>query len=270
MKERLKIAIPVSAGFWLLLVCCPPAANLLALVIILRSLAELLGSCEEREMSSFPGWAMLFSFAYLCHCAFGSGALLPAFAAFGLIALLILQGFDPEGRDGIRKMSLTVFAWCYVVYLGSYFFRMENLCFKGEKYGIFVLIASVCSIKLGDAAAYFFGSRFGKHKLIPRISPNKSWEGLGFGFLGNILPAPFLTMVPGVECHHAILLCLVIGVAALAGDLCESMLKRELGVKDMSSSLPGFGGALDIIDSLLFGLPAAYWFLVAGGFAVAG
>jgi phosphatidate cytidylyltransferase len=111
-----------------------------------------------------------------------------------------------------------------------------------------------------DTGAYFVGSLFGKRKLIPHISPGKTWEGLAGGVLGAVVAALALSSLLGLSVPLAIVLGLVVCAAAVSGDLCESLLKRAAGVKDSGHIIPGHGGVLDRVDSILFVLPAVYWF----------
>jgi phosphatidate cytidylyltransferase len=111
-----------------------------------------------------------------------------------------------------------------------------------------------------DTGAYLVGSRLGRHKMIPHISPGKTWEGLAGGILGAIVAAVALSGILKIGWLPAILLGLVICAAAVTGDLCESLLKRAAGVKDSGNVIPGHGGILDRVDSILFVLPAVYWF----------
>lgn len=112
-----------------------------------------------------------------------------------------------------------------------------------------------------DTGAYFVGSAIGKHKLIPHISPGKTWEGLAGGFAGSIIAAVVLSGLLGLTLVQAVLLGILICVAAVCGDLGESLIKRAVGVKDSSRLIPGHGGILDRIDSILFVLLAVYWFV---------
>lgn len=111
-----------------------------------------------------------------------------------------------------------------------------------------------------DTGAYFAGSLFGRHKLIPHVSPGKTREGLAGGALGAVVAALALSGLLGLDPPAAIALGLVICAAAVSGDLCESLLKRAASVKDSGRIIPGHGGVLDRIDSILFVLPAIYWF----------
>ncbi|MBI4540330.1 MAG: CDP-archaeol synthase [Gemmatimonadetes bacterium] len=123
---------------------------------------------------------------------------------------------------------------------------------------------------LGDTVAYFAGRRWGRKKLIPAVSPGKTWVGALAGLAAAVLAAAAYgsLVLDGLPTHRmgarsAALAGLVIGVAAQMGDLVESLFKREAGVKDSGRILPGHGGMLDRLDALFFSLPVAYWFVVA-------
>jgi phosphatidate cytidylyltransferase len=111
-----------------------------------------------------------------------------------------------------------------------------------------------------DTGAYFVGSMIGRHKMIPHVSPGKTWEGLAGGVLGGVIAALAMSGVLGLELWQAALLGLLICAAAVTGDLSESLFKRAAGVKDSGNLIPGHGGVLDRIDSILFVLPAVFLF----------
>jgi phosphatidate cytidylyltransferase len=126
--------------------------------------------------------------------------------------------------------------------------------------GVFWLLAVIACTAACDTGAYFVGSLLGKHKLIPHISPAKTWEGLAGGILGAVIASIALSGLLKLSLVSAIILGLVICAAAVAGDLCESLLKRAARVKDSGNLIPGHGGLLDRIDSIVFVLVAVYWF----------
>ncbi len=121
------------------------------------------------------------------------------------------------------------------------------------------MIATVAS----DIGGYVVGSQIGSRALAPEISPNKSVEGLIGGVIASVLfTTLFVGILPGIypwTVGKAFWLGLVVGVVAPIGDLCQSMIKRDLGIKDMSTIIPGHGGVLDRFDGLLFALPATYY-----------
>ncbi len=112
---------------------------------------------------------------------------------------------------------------------------------------------------IGDSGAYFVGRKFGKHKMAPRVSPKKSWEGAAASVVTSVLLAGwYLVYFVHVPVLNAVLLTAAANVAGQIGDLAESAIKRGAGVKDSSSILPGHGGFLDRVDSTLFALPLVY------------
>jgi phosphatidate cytidylyltransferase len=114
-----------------------------------------------------------------------------------------------------------------------------------------------------DTNAYFVGKLFGEHKMAPKVSPGKTWEGAFGGICGGLAAAIIVPTILGLELDtgHRILLGLTLPTAAILGDLFESLLKRRLGVKDFSSLVPGHGGVTDRLDSLLFAVPITYYYL---------
>lgn len=130
-------------------------------------------------------------------------------------------------------------------------------------WGGLTIVTILAAIWLCDTAAYFAGRAFGKHKLFPRVSPNKTWEGAIAGFLaavvvfvaGRALVLPYLSLGSAVTCG------VIVGLFGQLGDLAESLLKRDAGVKDSSALIPGHGGVLDRFDSLMFVAPLLFFYL---------
>jgi phosphatidate cytidylyltransferase len=148
--------------------------------------------------------------------------------------MLLLRGSIPATFQGGTVLLPTGAWWLLVVLLGVWGF---------------------------DAAAFFSGRYFGRHKLAPEISPGKTWEGVAGGLVLSITAALVLTVVPlHVPWYFAILLGILVGVAATLGDLAESLIKRQTHVKDSGQIMPGHGGMLDRIDSLLFAVIVVYIF----------
>jgi phosphatidate cytidylyltransferase len=186
----------------------------------------------------------------------------------GALALTVLASLVwrmPGGAHGyVKDAAASLFIIGYVPLLGSF----TALMLAGENGGA-RLITFMLVVVMSDTGGYVFGVLMGKHPMAPRISPKKSWEGLAgslvFGVVAGICMA-----VLGL--HVAIWIGVLIGVALVAvgtcGDLIESMIKRDLGIKDMSSFLPGHGGVMDRLDSLLVAAPVAWlimYVLVPGG-----
>jgi len=173
--------------------------------------------------------------------------------AFSLLALFLAQALK-FGTDGtIRNVSASVFS---IIYLGLFCMFIVGI---RVEFGPWVLLFFVFSIKSSDIGAYAFGRLFGKHKLCPRISPGKTWEGLA----GAAVVAAGVSFVFSHACGimpglWAVVFGAVFGVLGQMGDLVESMIKRDAALKDSSSSIPGFGGLLDVIDSPLATAPLAF------------
>ena len=186
----------------------------------------------------------------------------------GALALTVLAALVwrmPGGAHGyVRDAAASLFIICYVPLLGSF----TALMLAGENGGA-RLVTFILVVVMSDTGGYVFGVLIGKHPMAPRISPKKSWEGLVgslvFGIVSGVCMAVLGLQVP-------IWVGVLIGVALVGvgtcGDLVESMVKRDLGIKDMSSFLPGHGGVMDRLDSLLVAAPVAWlimYVLVPGG-----
>ena len=181
--------------------------------------------------------------------------------ALGVFVRQFPQKLNP---DSIVTMSVTLFGLIYVAWLGNFITRVNFVNPQGRYFVMFLVVVT----KFTDIGAYLVGSTLGRHKMIPRISPKKTWEGTVGGVvaaLGGSLLCMVLLETPlteaGMTLRHAAVLGLLLGVAAVIGDLAESLIKREAGVKDSSTVLPGHGGALDLVDSLLFTAPLLYVYL---------
>lgn len=156
----------------------------------------------------------------------------------------------------------TVFGAIYTGFLLSYLINIRAL-----EDGLVLSLALMVSVWASDVAAYFVGSLLGRHKLAPHISPKKSWEGFIAGALACVGVWALVPLVPEIDLSLTLMLLAGAGVAlsSTVGDLAESRMKREAGVKDSGTSLPGHGGFLDRLDSLILACLVAYWILWWGG-----
>ncbi len=190
------------------------------------------------------------------------------FIGLALLFLILMQFRRRENSGVIVAISTTIFGILYVSWFLSFFIKIRYLpC------GVGLIFTVILITKLGDIGAYFIGSRFGKSPLIPRISPKKSIEGaiggLIFSALGALASKPFFPAFFGgiplgrenLAYLQLIFLGLFLGILGQLGDLSESLMKRDCQVKDSGRILPGMGGVLDFIDSLLFTAPAFYFFM---------
>ncbi|MDE3066238.1 MAG: phosphatidate cytidylyltransferase [Verrucomicrobiota bacterium] len=164
---------------------------------------------------------------------------------------------------GITMLAVTLLGLMYVPWLLNFIQKINF--FQGVEGKLFLLYFVVVT-KFSDTGAYAVGSLLGRHKMAPRISPNKTWEGfagaLAFSTAASLGFAHFVGgRMAGMNPLHATVLGVLLGSTAVIGDLIESLFKREAGVKDSGGYFPGIGGILDLLDSLLFNAPIMYLYL---------
>ncbi len=182
----------------------------------------------------------------------------------GILLLLIAELFRNKG-SAIQNLGSTLLGILYIGAFSSAIIRIREFYSDAPYYqnGGWIIISIFITLWLTDSAAYFLGSAFGKHKLFPRVSPNKSWEGAIAGFLFSmvtmvVLKAFVLSFLSWID---AVVFGLIIGLFGQIGDLIESLIKRDAGVKDSSNIIPGHGGIFDRFDSLIFSAPIVYLYM---------
>ena len=195
--------------------------------------------------------------------------LVPFGLAVAVLGSLWLQATKRENERTFESISSTLFGLLYVWFLGGHLVSLRHLgsdgLLRGEDWnasGLGLLGVCLASCKLADIAAFLVGRKFGRHKMIRRISPGKSYEGGAAGLVaGTALSvlAQWAGFLPFPYMWQAVVYGLIVTVFGILGDLAESLLKRGCGAKDSGRCVPGFGGMLDVVDSILFGGPAAYY-----------
>ena len=182
-----------------------------------------------------------------------------------VLGLCVRQFVSKSNTAGILAISTTLFGLMYVPWLLNFIQKINFFPGINEN-GKFYVLYFILVTKFSDTGAYAVGSLIGKHKMIPRISPGKTWEGFGGAVVvataASLVYSHFLAdRMPGMTPIHAIILGVILSSTAVIGDLIESLFKREAGVKDSGNFFPGIGGILDLLDSLLFNAPIMYLYL---------
>ena len=191
---------------------------------------------------------------------------MPIFIASILIAMTYHLVVYEKGRDQAAiDFSITIAGIVYIGWIGAYLLDLRNI----SQGGWWLMLVMFC-IWAGDSGAYSIGRAYGKHKMAPRLSPKKSWEGYiasvftgaGTGAFYLYVFTTFGYLRTDMTLLQAAVLGLLLGALPTLGDLGESMIKRQSGMKDSSDIMPGHGGFFDRIDSWLWGAPIGFYFLV--------
>ena len=189
-------------------------------------------------------------------------------------AAMLLQLTRRSNDNALINVAATLFGVIYCAMLPSLnvHFRHMRLGPEGwPMHGVEFVVVCIFISKVSDVGALLTGSRWGKHKLIPRLSPGKTWEGAAGGMIFSILLLQFMTLtapwmaLASLPRWQQALLSILLAAAGLAGDLVESAFKRNSRRKDAGTGVPGFGGMLDLTDSLMVAAPILYFFLVICG-----
>lgn len=288
LLQRVLVAV-IAIPLVLFIVLYKPIA-FFGLVLLLTGLASQEYFGLVRAKGNIPHVELGITLAVLVAATFGKFRLLtvmnelgiPTFPAetdllviiliISVIIVLTLELFRGY-KNPIENTSSTIFGILYTgIGIGSIFgifeyFTIKNIgleVFDILPPGIFIIVM-LSSIWICDSFAYFAGKAFGKKKLLERVSPNKTWEGSIAGLIGSIatwIVAPLvLHQMTGVKTIHLIMFGLIAGIMGQVGDLAESLLKRDANVKDSSQLIPGHGGVLDRLDSLLFVAPLILLYL---------
>lgn len=239
----------------------------LVMVIAMAGQHELYGLFRAKGTSVGGPWALAAG-----GCA-ALGPMHPAFAAAAIVLLLVaLSGWPLAGRveGSLAGVSGTVLGVVYPPILLSALTALRTSGMSSDLDPFVITLGVIVLVWAADTGAYYAGKTLGRHLLAPRVSPKKTWEGIGGGVVTAIVVAwCFARWVePGLELQHWLVLGLVAATVGPVGDLFESALKRDAGVKDSAGLLPGHGGFLDRFDALAFVAPVSYLYLriVAGIF----
>jgi len=229
---------------------------------------EFYDMARKRELACFKGWCIaggvLLTLGIFLHCTGKLGIhdsparvndFETCFLILFVLGLCVRQFVSKNNTSGIVAISTTLFGLMYVPWLLNFITQINFFPKLNPGDGTFFVLYFILVTKFSDMGAYAVGSLIGKHKMIPRISPGKTWEG----FAGAIVISTGASVafahlakehMAGMTPLHAVI-----------GDLIESLFKREAGLKDSGKLFPGIGGILDLLDSLLFNAPIMYLYL---------
>ena len=242
---------------------------LLALLLVFIFLAsrEYANILKNKGFLPFFKVILIVSAAMVCVSVAGKDNLIPLVLLAGTIGsflAVLFRGRQPYIANVATTILGFLIAWmpchiCLIRKMGE-----EISLFDGRlvfEEGLYYLIFIFFVILLTDIGAYYFGLRFGKHQLSPVISPKKTVEGSLAGSLCAVITGVIIGFCIGISLYHSVVLSVIVTVMAQLGDLSESLIKRDAGVKDSGHSLPGHGGFLDRADSYLFSVPVAYYYI---------
>lgn len=174
------------------------------------------------------------------------------------LAALTVEVFRGNAPGSLSSWALTIAGGVYIGFSLSHLVRLRAL-----NNGLHWLVVALLGTWICDSAAYFVGKGMGRHSFFPRISPRKTWEGAIAGLVFGLVAVVILgCMMLGLGVGRALVLGVLLVFGATFGDLSESVIKRQVGVKDSSALIPGHGGMLDRVDSLLFVVPIVYCFAI--------
>jgi phosphatidate cytidylyltransferase len=276
-KRYISAAIGIPVG---VAVCIfsPVLFNLMAVVLIAVGVVEFYGMARHRGFSPHSATGTVFSIV-ICLLAWAGQPINVLYALAASVIAVFTLAMAHNSRDAMANVAVTVLGIFYVGWFCSFIIALRGLPlaneaaainFGGAGYVIMLLVF----LWLNDGGAFFAGTGWGRHKLIPAVSPNKTVEGAIGGIfltlvgamlvkeLAILLESFNVALFPSLAYSTYVLIGLGIGVAGQVGDLCESYLKRDAGLKDSGNLLPGHGGFLDRFDSLIFTAPLFY-FLVS-------
>ena len=244
----------------------------------LLSLWEFYGMLDHKGLPNFKITAMACGALLLCGSFYyfsrvgiaRSYDYEVAVRLFFLLTVFTRQMFDSLRDDApLRTMAYTLFGLLYVLWLYNFITKIVYVVPRsptGAVTGQFYVLYLIAITKFSDMGAYLTGSAIGRHQMIPHISPKKTWEGFAGALVFSLLASWSLfwlmpAQLAALNWMHATVLGLLLGFAAVVGDLAESIIKRSTGVKDSGNFLPGIGGALDLVDSLLFTAPLLFFYM---------
>lgn len=250
--------------------------GLVAALVIISTL-EYFKMLQVAQVKCFPRFGLFLALSYcgLSSYFFMHGAkdIPPALDTFFIFlaatgAFTLQLRYSIKGVEALLSVAANLLGFVYIAFLFSFASRISfGLDGEGAVPGAYVLLWLLAVTKFTDMGAYITGSLIGKHKMIPKVSPAKTWEGFaGALFFAQLAGCGLFWLMPDKldalhSWKHVIILGFLLALLAVIGDLAESIVKRSLNAKDSGKMLPGIGGGLDLIDSICFTAPALWFYL---------
>ena len=289
--RRIVTGIAVAVA-WFLALCYMPGWVLFIVLALMSCTCqwEFYKMLRQGGFSMSRNFGMVMGVVWLASCyayppnaarALPLGHQFECLVLGGLVFGVLLRVlFDSRIKRPVEHVGITLLGFFYLPFMLSFFIRLaqwgaiERFEIPSARIGVLLASFIALVVKLGDVGAFAVGLMIGKHKMCPRISPKKSWEGLAGGLLTSMAASVAMVelvrhcaWLPGgplqnLSVAHALALGLVLGIVGVLGDLVESMFKRAVNIKDSAGLLPGMGGILDMFDSLTF-TPAVLYFYLA-------
>ncbi len=234
-------------------------------IMILVGLWEFYKMMEAKGLQPYKAIGIISGLALSWYVFFQQGIYANFFLSIIFIGVMVLELARREKGLAVYHISVTIFGVLYIAWLGSHLILLRELPhLKGLDYsvGFSIVIVAFVLTWCYDTGAYTVGKIFGRHRIFPSISPGKTVEGIIGGVVFSIMGIIVTNMLLDtyLSSFQAVGLALVASVVGQLGDLVESMIKRDVKIKDSSDTIPGHGGVLDRFDSLLFSSPLIYYF----------
>lgn len=259
MKKRL-LPFSILSIFTVFCVAYYPLCGVFSGLLIVIALYEFFYMVEKKGVKLFKPLGLLV------------GVLIPAtiyfrfsiqegwqflFVVIGVFILFLSELTKKDTHHSVLSISATVFGVIYISWCFSFLIRIRQLPEGAMLTGFLILVT-----KSSDVGAYLWGKRFGKTRLLKKVSPKKSLEGAIGGFFTSLTVGVILSLfISSINFWAKFFLIIILAIIAQLGDLFESLIKRDCQVKDSGKLLPGMGGILDVIDSLIFTAPIFYLYL---------
>ena len=272
MRDRATSAAVLVPVLLIVLAVGGLALSIAVAIITVLAAREVFALIRSSGQPTLPALGSVLAFTVVVDAAFpdvleGSGLLL---VAVGIVLVAVASFTRPDPRDGLATWMATTFGALYVSML-AFVLRLGHaapatpaiapLAALGSERGWVLLL--ILAVWAYDTGAFLVGRRFGRERFLTHISPSKTYAGLVGGIAATTVVVGLLLVGLGQPVWHAAILGPVTALAAQAGDLAESMLKRAAGAKDSGTLIPGHGGMLDRVDSFLFAAPVVTLYVVA-------